>query len=319
MVNHNSVSEIRDLLDRRGIALKKRFGQNFLIDESFRSRIAEAVENAAGDGSSDSRRELWEIGPGLGSLTDRLTALPFPLRLFEIDRGIIDILRSRFGDEIPIEEGDFLDSLDRWVSAKARVSEGETAAGKDATRSFREEDVPIAIVGNLPYHSASAMIARIVEADLPVPAMVFLVQTELAQRLAAEVGRKEYSALSVLVQNHFRIRRVMDVPPAAFWPRPHVGSTVIRLSERSDRPSAADTMRLSRIARRAFAQRRKTLRNTLQSLVPLLERLDIDPGLRAERLSPEQYRALAREPGEAPSDRGTDSLRRAGDSSQAMP
>ncbi len=298
-MNHNSVSEIRDLLSRRGIALKKRFGQNFLIDESFRSRIAAAIADAADGVPAASRRELWEIGPGLGSLTERLMTLPFSLRLFEIDRGIIDILRSRFGDAVPIEEGDFLDSLERWVSVNVQASKDGTAVGGEAARSFREDAVPVAIVGNLPYHSASAMIARIVEAAVPVPAMVFLVQTELAQRLGAEVGRKDYSALSVLVQNHFRIRRVMDVPPTAFWPRPHVGSTVILLSERTDRPNAADTVILSRIARRAFAQRRKTLRNTLQPLVPLLDRLGIDPGLRAERLSPEQYLALAREPDES--------------------
>lgn len=294
-MNHNSVSEIRDLLERHGIALKKRFGQNFLIDETFRSRIADAVASAVGAPPAEAQREVWEIGPGLGALTDQLRAMPSPLRLFEIDRGIIGILRSRFGDEIPIEEGDFLDSLERWVSAKFQASADGPAAAEAPTHAFLDDDVPIAIVGNLPYHSASAMIARIVETSLPVPAMVFLVQTELAQRLTAEVGRKDYSALSVLVQNHFRIRRVMDVPPTAFWPRPHVGSTVIALSERSDRPNRVDTTRLSRIARRAFAQRRKTLRNTLTPLVPLLERLGIDPGLRAERLTPDQYRVLARE------------------------
>ncbi|MFO8043432.1 MAG: 16S rRNA (adenine(1518)-N(6)/adenine(1519)-N(6))-dimethyltransferase RsmA [Alkalispirochaeta sp.] len=270
MINHNSISDIQALLERYGLTLKKRFGQNFLIDATARRRIAATIADELGL-HAESTGELWEIGPGIGSLTTELLELNRPLRLFEIDHGLIRVLRNQFGDTVPIEEGDFV----RTVAAL----EGAT---------------PAAIVGNLPYYSASSMVARIIESQLAVPVMVFLVQAELADRMEASVGGKEYSALSVLVQSHYTVNTAFHISGAAFYPRPRVGSTVIVMRAREERPPRSVAIRTSYIARRAFGQRRKTLRNTLRPYLEALEAEGIDPGLRPEQLTPAQFRRIAR-------------------------
>jgi 16S rRNA (adenine1518-N6/adenine1519-N6)-dimethyltransferase len=270
MVNHNSISEIHALLERYGLSLKKRFGQNFLVDASARRRIAATISDEITD-TTESDGELWEIGPGIGSLTVELLALGRAVRLFEIDHGLIRVLRDQFGESVAIEEGDFV----RIISA-------------------HEDRTPAAIVGNLPYYSASAMVARIIESDLAVPVMVFLVQTELSDRLAASPGSKDYSALSVLVQSHYTVASSFHIGGNAFYPRPRVGSTVIVMRALPERPDREVSIRTSRIARRAFGQRRKTLRNTLRPYLDALEAEGIDPGLRPEQLTPAQFRGIAR-------------------------
>lgn len=269
MVNHNSIFDIQALLETYGLTLKKRFGQNFLIDATARRRIASTISDELSLQSVPSG-ELWEIGPGIGSLTGELLELNRPVRLFEIDHGLIRVLRDQFGDTVQIEEGDFV----RTVAAL-------------------ERETPAAIVGNLPYSSASSMVARIIESDLAVPVMVFLVQTELADRLEASVGGKDYSALSVLVQSHYAVTSAFHINGTAFYPRPRVGSTVIVMRVREERPSRSVAIRTSYIARRAFGQRRKTLRNTLRPYLEALEAEGIDPGLRPEQLTPAQFRAIA--------------------------
>lgn len=267
-LNHNSISEIRTLLAEEGIALKKRFGQNFLVDEHVRRKIGELIANAS-PAISTGHGEVWEIGPGLGSLTEELLARKLRLRLFEIDHGIIRILRKRYDETIPIEEGDFL-------------------------HTFRRVPPPEAIVGNLPYHSAGAIVPRIVEAGIPVPVMAFLLQEEMVDRLVSSTGNKNYSALTVLVRSHYHVERVFSVPASAFYPRPRVNSAVALLRERTDRPGVELTALISRLARTAFGQRRKTLRNTLREYQPLLEQCEIDPALRPEQLAPPAFVTLAR-------------------------
>lgn len=272
MINHNSISEIRTLLEEEGIALKKRFGQNFLVDSRARERIADAVFAAIPE--EDRRRgEVWEIGPGIGSLTHLLRSGGCRLRLFEVDRGLIRVLKREYGEEVTIEEGDFLHTL--------------------SALDPRSISAPVGVVGNLPYSSASAMVARIIESPWSVPAMVFLVQAELADRFTAVPGRKDYSALSVLVQSHYAVRVVLHIGGGAFYPPPTVGSTVVVLHRTGDHPDREEMQRTSEIARQAFSQRRKTLRNTLREYVPILESLGIDPGERPERLSPDDFHRIA--------------------------
>lgn len=278
MVNHNSISEISELLDRHGIALKKRFGQNFLIEPVMRERIgsriaervAARVKSAPDAATVTEPCQLWEIGPGLGALTDQLLQINgVRLRLFEIDHGIIRILRERYGESVRIEAGDFL-------------------------QTFPGLPTPNMIVGNLPYQSAGAMIPRIVESGLPVSDMVFLLQSEMVSRLVSPPGNKTYSAVSVLVQSHYRVQQAFSVPASAFFPRPRVDSAVALFTERDDRPDRVTTGRISFLARTAFGQRRKALRNTLRDFVPHMEICGIDPGLRPEQLAPAQFLALAR-------------------------
>lgn len=271
-MNHDSITEIRALLESRGIALKKRFGQNFLVDRTIRDRLGSLIRDEIGTASG----EVWEIGPGLGALTDQLRAGAFPLRLFEIDHGIIRILRDRYGDSMPIEEGDFLDTLRALFDRSP------------------ESPAPRSIVGNLPYHSAGAIIPRIIEEGVITPVMIFLLQKEMVDRLTGRPGTPDYSAISVLVQTHYRVTREFSVPATAFYPRPRVGSAVAVFRQRPDRPDRLLTQGISRVTRTAFGQRRKTLRNTLREYLPQLEACGIDASLRPEQLAPEEFVAIAR-------------------------
>ena len=281
-LNHNSISDIRELLEQRGIALKKRFGQNFLVSEGVRRRIGGLIgEELAGlgrRGDGAGNGEVWEVGPGLGALTDELIRLGLTgrLRLFEIDRGIVNFLKDRYNGEILLEEGDFL----------------HTFAALTAAPGFSP---PAMVVGNLPYNSAGAIIPAIVESALPVPAMVFLLQQEMVDRLRAEPGVKAYGAVTVLVQSHYRVNQVLSVAPGSFYPVPQVDSSLAVFRQRSDRPAPQAAAVISQVARAAFSQRRKTLRTTLRPYLNELETCGIDSSLRGEVLFPEQYRAIAAE------------------------
>ena len=268
-MNHTSISEIRELLEQRGIALKKRFGQNFLIDQNARRRIVDTIlaeRTAPG--------EVWEIGPGLGSLTDLLREADLPLRLFEVDHGIIAVLKDRFGDEVPLEKGDFL---------------------KTCLPAAQRNGLPGMIVGNLPYASASAMVTTVIDRGVSPASMVFLVQKELAERFRAVPGSKAYSALSVLVQNHYSTSTVFALGGGAFFPRPEVGSTVIVMRRLPECPEPSTSEATSLLARTAFSQRRKTLRKSLTDYLSILEACGVDSSLRPERITPEQFLKMGRE------------------------
>jgi 16S rRNA (adenine1518-N6/adenine1519-N6)-dimethyltransferase len=285
-INHDSITEIRALLQMRGIALKKRFGQNFLIVPEMRQRIAETITSALAEADRDREElpdsEIWEIGPGLGSLTDALIARGFRdrLRLFEIDRGIIDILKERYGPAVALEEGDVMRTF-------PRVVEELTATGASVA-----ERVAV-IAGNLPYNSAGAIIPALVEFPVPVARMVFLLQQEMVDRLSASPGSKQYAAISVLIQSHYTVKPLFSVSPGCFYPVPQVKSMVALFQRREDAPDRETTAMLSKLARLAFAQRRKTLRTTLSGYHEPLALGGIEAGLRGEVLSPEDYRRLA--------------------------
>jgi 16S rRNA (adenine1518-N6/adenine1519-N6)-dimethyltransferase len=153
---------------------------------------------------------------------------------------------------------------------------------------------PALIVGNLPYHSAGTMVPRIVEEGLPVPAMVFLLQADMVDRLVSSPGTKSFSALTVLIRTHYVVERAFSVPATVFYPRPRVASAVAVLRELPNRPDRETTATLSRLTRAAFGQRRKTLRNSLSDYSRAMEECGIDPALRPERLAPEDFLALAR-------------------------
>lgn len=265
-INHNSPSELSALLQRERLHLTKRFGQNFLVDRSVRERIGDLVEQHLPSGTA-----LWEIGPGLGSLTSELVTRGMHPRLFEVDYGLARVLATEYGEHLSVEIGDFLETGPR----------------------IAQDERPGLIAGNLPYASASAMLARIIEANILPPVMVFLVQTEFAVRIAAGPGDSDYAAISVLVGSHYHTWRVFDVGPQAFFPRPRVGSRVIVMERHAALPSAALRSLASRLARQAFSQRRKTLRNSLRDYLALLDCAAIDPGARPEQLSAADFLRLA--------------------------
>ncbi len=273
----DSPASIRDALLSLGITLKKRWGQNFLINRGVRERILSLLDAGNGD-------LIWEIGPGLGEMTEPLLLAGARVTAFEVDRGLCRYLTGVFGGctGFSLVEGDFLKT---W---KARAVDGS----------------PKGVLGNLPYSSASIMIASIVESDLRPSVLVFTVQKELGERMAARPGTKAYSAFSVLCQTAFGVTGRGIIKPGSFFPAPDVDSSIMEMRPLASGPGKAERSFLSALTRAFFASRRKTIRNNIPpngfphgcSRDLVLEAMageGIDPGRRAEELSPEDYIGLA--------------------------
>jgi len=258
-----------------GHRARKRFGQNFLVDPGVIARILAAIPH---------KGELVEIGPGLGALTLPLAGRGDRVVAIELDRDVITRLRVKAdaegaGPRVEIVPQDAL-RLDLAALA-------ETSALTP----------PLTIVGNLPYNIATALITRLLAQAERIDEMVFMVQKEVADRLAAAPGDSAYSRLSVLVSAQAEVEHLFDVPPGAFNPPPKVDSSIIRLTPRREPLiPAADWPRFERLVTAAFTQRRKTLRNNLKPLMPAstIEASGIDPSLRAQALDIPAFLTLAR-------------------------
>jgi 16S rRNA (adenine1518-N6/adenine1519-N6)-dimethyltransferase len=249
---------------------KKRFGQNFLHDPGIIGKLLRGIAARPGD-------TLVEIGPGLGALTCPLLEQTGRLDVVELDRDLIPLLREKCAGrgELTIHQADAL---------------------KFDFRSLVPPGARIRVVGNLPYNISTPLIFHLLSSKDVIADMHFMLQKEVVDRLAAEPGGGDYGRLSVMTQYHCRVERLFNVPPGAFSPPPKVQSAVVRLIPHAPMPAAADDETLlAEVVTRAFAQRRKTLRNTLKGLAPaqLLQRLGIDPGRRAETLTVEQFVAIA--------------------------
>jgi 16S rRNA (adenine1518-N6/adenine1519-N6)-dimethyltransferase len=277
-INHDSPRSIRNALSEMGIALKKRWGQNFLVSRSVRERILGILAPSPGE-------EIWELGPGLGAMTELILAAGAKVTAFEIDRGLCRHLVEVFGHMggFSLVQGDFLKT---WRDAST-------------------ERPPVRIFGNLPYSSASLMIASLAEEGTSAERLVFTVQKELAERILAKPGKKAYSSFSVLSQVAFHVKGHGDLKPGGFYPAPEVISSIVELRPNAILKTAAERRMFSRLIRALFASRRKTLRNNIvaggiledaseERIVSLLEGEGIDPGARAESLHPEAFVRLAR-------------------------
>ena len=271
MLNYNSPSDIRRTVEQLGLRLQKRWGQNFLVNQGARRQIVSLVEPGAG-------QTIWEIGPGLGTLTVLLLPEVRSLLVFEIDRGLIRYLNEAFSDleNFHLVEGDVLKT---WRS------------------HYCETNPPDRIVGNLPYSSASALIAALAESRVAAGRLVFTVQRELAQRMSATPGNKNYSSFSVLCQIVYRVSQRLQLKPGSFYPQPEVHSTVVVLEPNPEASQIPNWGFFLRCLRTLFRSRRKTVKNNLLAggLIPsyrvheldvLFEELGVDPGIRSERLSP---------------------------------
>ncbi len=245
---------------------RKRFGQNFLQD----AQVIESIVNAVGAKPDDI---VVEIGPGLGALTRPLLDRVKHLHVVEIDRDIISKLKTAFPPErLTIHEGDAL------------------------AFDFSSLGERIKLVGNLPYNISTPLLFHLSAFPERVVDMQFMLQKEVVERMVAEPSTADYGRLSVMLQYHFDMDLVLMVPPGAFWPPPKVDSAVVRMIPVPGRCGVVkDEALFADIVSKAFAQRRKTLRNNLKGVLDLagFEALGIDPGLRAENLAVEQYVAIA--------------------------
>ena len=248
---------------------RKRFGQHFLSDNSILMSMRQAV-------APNARDHLVEIGPGLGVLTKQLVDHVAHYDAIEIDRDLIPILQNMFGSH----QHFVLHAMDVLQVDWAQLANGH----------------PIRVVGNLPYNISTPLLFHLFSSLSVIDDMYFLLQKEVGDRLAASVGAHNYGRLSVMAQYYCDIELLFDVGPNAFTPPPKVNSVFLRLIPK---PAASrcvtDLSLFEKIVAAAFNQRRKTLRNSLQQVVPitLLESLDIDPQKRAQNVSVEDYVRLA--------------------------
>ena len=274
------------------IKAKKSLGQNFLTDPRVARRIIDAVSPIPTD-------IVFEIGPGTGALTRMLVDRSGYVEAVEIDAHLADELRrSLTAGNLSIVTADAL-TLD-WMKL--------ITSAKSKSHSFGREDehLPrVRIVANLPYYISTPIIERLLSLGRSVFDMTLMLQKEVADRITAGPGGKEYGYLSVMVQYYCIASKLFEVPPSAFTPEPKVQSAVIKLTVR-ERPAVevADEAKFFALVRASFAQRRKTILNNLkaassalkftQPLESALEAASVAPQRRAETLSIEEFAALCR-------------------------
>ena len=261
---------------------KKRFGQNFLID----SRVLDKIINGAQIGKDDT---VLEIGPGIGTLTQALCEAAGKVIAVEIDRDLIPILANTLDSyhNVQIINDDILK-----LDLNKLIAEGGAASA------------PLKVVANLPYYITTPIIMGLFESGAPIRSITVMVQKEVADRMQAAPGRKEYGALSLAVQYYANAEIIANVPPNCFIPRPNVGSAVINLVRHEAPPvRPRDEAFMFQIIKAAFSQRRKTLVNTLRNapglsfskevLTSVLEELHLPETIRGERLSLAEFAALS--------------------------
>jgi 16S rRNA (adenine1518-N6/adenine1519-N6)-dimethyltransferase len=241
----------KEQLEGTGIAPKHSFGQNFLVDEFHQQRIADLAVLCARPAVGEAPLVV-ELGPGLGALTGRLLERKATVIAVERDRDLVPLLTKRFAKETATQALTIVE--DNALTWPLTVEHGV----KDG----------FALVGNLPYHHAADLCLRCVESLPRIGGGCFLIQLEVAERIAASPGGKDYGVLSVLLQSRFKIDMPHVVPAGAFWPVPEVDGGVLTLrplpTEQVDHEVSFDELRV--VVRAAFRQRRKTLRNGLTAL-----------------------------------------------------
>ena len=249
---------------------RKRFGQHFLRDARVIDRILQAFAPQPTD-------LVCEIGPGEGVLTRALFGKVARLHAVELDRDLVTLLhRTLPPGQVTIHSADAL-----AFDFSTRVASGDK----------------LRLIGNLPYNISTPLLFHLIEQLGVVQDMLFMLQKEVVDRLVAPPGGKDYGRLSVMIQWRLDVSRCFDVAPGAFSPPPKVYSSVVRLTPHAQPPIAVhNPAHFSQLVRAAFAQRRKTLRNTLRGLIDAEQMLTagIDPQRRAETLTLEEFGRLAR-------------------------
>lgn len=277
-------SVTRSLMQTHNISAKKSLGQNFIIEPQIIANIVEAA-------GCDQQDLVLEIGPGLGSLTQALAAVAGQVIALEIDQTLLPALRQSLA-----ECSNLL-----LLHADALQTDLQQLLAERCAPNLRPGFLAVA---NLPYYITTPLLLRFLEQpDLPWRRLVFMVQKELAERIQATPGSKDYGALSLAVQYRARARLAFTVPPSVFLPRPKVASAVIVLDRLSAPPvQPQDEELFFQLIRAGFNQRRKTLANSLSAalldkprIMAALAAAGIDPARRAETLAIDDFARLADE------------------------
>lgn len=266
------MSEIIYEDQRKSHQPKRRFGQNFLHDQNIINKIISSFNPKPNE-------LLLEIGPGLGALTSKILALVDHLYLIEIDKNLAEKLKNTFNSKITLFNYDIL-KLDF-----------ETIYD----HNHNNQDQKIRIIGNLPYNISTPILFHLFNSIQRIQDMVFMLQLEVVDRMAALPQSKDYGRLSVMTQFYCDVQKLFVVPSTAFTPQPKVKSAIVYLQPKA-MDLNIDQHIFANIVRDAFNQRRKTITNSLHNYISrdILSKLNLDPRLRAEDLSLEQYKNITK-------------------------
>lgn len=269
------------VLKKYDFQFQKKFGQNFLID----THVLEKIMDSAGVTQDDC---VLEIGPGIGTMTQYLCERAREVIAVEIDKNLIPVLKDTLSgyDNITVINEDIL-----------KVDIAGLAEQKNGGR-------PLKVVANLPYYITTPIIMDLFESHVPLESVTVMVQKEVAERMKAEPGTKDYGALSLAVAYYASAYLAANVPPNCFMPRPNVGSAVVRLTCHREPPvRVRDEHHMFQLIRASFNQRRKTLQNglynysglsyTKEEISAAIQSIGLAPAVRGETLTLEQFACLS--------------------------
>ncbi|MBM7098045.1 MULTISPECIES: 16S rRNA (adenine(1518)-N(6)/adenine(1519)-N(6))-dimethyltransferase RsmA [Alteribacter] len=272
----------KEILEKHRFSFKKSLGQNFLIDTNVLRNIVDTA------GVTENTSAI-EVGPGIGALTEQIAKRAGSVTALEIDQRLLPILRDTLAPypHVNVIHKDVLE-------ADLHTLINEQIEKKD----------DLVVVANLPYYVTTPILMKLLEEKLPLRAIVVMIQKEVAERIAAKPGTKDYGSLSIACQYYAKAETVLTVPKTVFVPQPNVDSAVLRLTIREEPPvSVKDEGFFFRIIRGSFTQRRKTLLNNLVHhfdakkekalIIELCEQAGIDPKRRGETLSMEEFARLS--------------------------
>ena len=276
-------SVTKAVLERHGFTFKKSFGQNFLTDTNILQKIVDTAE-------IDKNVNVIEIGPGIGALTEFLAENAAEVMAFEIDERLVPILEDtlRDHDNIKVINEDVLKA-----DLQTRVKE------------FKNPNLPIKVVANLPYYITTPILMHLIESKIPFAEFVVMMQKEVADRISAEPNTKAYGSLSIAVQYYMTAKVAFVVPRTVFVPAPNVDSAILKMTRRKQPlVEVKDEDFFFRVSKASFVHRRKTLWNNLTShfgkseevknkLEQALENAAIKPSIRGEALSISDFARLS--------------------------
>lgn len=276
-------SVTKAVLERHGFTFKKSFGQNFLTDTNILQKIVDTAE-------IDDQVNVIEIGPGIGALTEFLAERAAQVMAFEIDHRLVPILADtlRDFDNVTVVHEDILK-----VDLAQHI------------QNFKNPDLPIKVVANLPYYITTPILMHLIESGIPFSEFVVMMQKEVADRISAKPNTKAYGSLSIAVQYYMTAKVAFIVPRTVFVPAPNVDSAILKMVRRPE-PAVAveDEKFFFKVSKASFTHRRKTLWNNLtgyfgktdeikDKLTKALDQAGLSPSVRGEALGLEEFASLA--------------------------